>query len=91
VDEGARDVAAFSLAKHFYRTGLPAEAARAALRAWNLRNRPPLPVATIAAKVAGVYRHGYRSYGCEDALVERFCGVECPLYQRRVGSGTNDA
>ena len=77
-------VACFRLAVHLKLTGLPQDLALAALQAWAGKNHPPdgkriITAEEITAQVAGAYRRDYRSVGCEDPAVRRFCDPACPL------------
>jgi len=80
VEEGCRDEAAFFLARAMCALGLSSEMARAALVAWNRRNKPPLPERTIEAKVRSAYRRGYSVSNWsirKHPLLKQFC-EQCP-------------
>lgn len=81
VDEGARETAAFILAKHLWRLGLGEDLVREYLHTWNRRNRPPLPAEELEQKV--LHGAGYRAFGCEqiggNQLLQGLCRWrECP-------------
>jgi putative DNA primase/helicase len=89
VDEGCRDVVAFTLAKHFrVEKKLPADATLAILRIWNQKNAPPLTDKELQTKVKSSYTgkggKGYTSLGCDVDLIQQFCEKEsCPVFQKK--------
>ena len=89
VSEGCRDIAAFTLAKHFrVEKNLPQEATLAILKDWNKTNSPPLGEKELQAKNKSAYTgrsgKGYTSLGCNVKLIEQFCEKDnCPIFQKK--------
>jgi len=91
LDEGVEThqrVTCYRLAIHLKMMGLPFESAVGALKAWGLKNRPRdgkgmLTETEIAAQTQWAYTKDYRSYGCEDPVIARFCSPECPIFRKR--------
>jgi len=87
VDEGCRDVVAFTLACHFrVEKDFPAEATVLLLREWNQKNNPPLTSDEIEKKVKSAYeggkkRDGYTAFNCENAKIQAFCDKNCPVFK----------
>ena len=78
-EEGSRNNTLMRIASHFFRHGIPSEAAKAALLHWNngqLRND------VIIKKVEDTYRGGYK-YGCKDVLMAKHCQTHCIHYKRK--------
>jgi hypothetical protein len=77
-------VSCFRLAVALKGTGLPEESALAVLRTWACHNRPAdgrriIQNREIEDQTRAAYRRPYRSYGCEEAAVRRFCDDACPV------------
>lgn len=89
IEEGYRDVACFTLAKHFrVEKKLPQEATLAIIRTWNQKNTPPLTDKDLQTKVKSAYTgkggKGYTSLGCDNGLIQQFCEKEsCPIFQKK--------
>lgn len=78
-EEGSRNNTLMRIASHFFRHGIPSEAAKASLLHWNndqLRND------VIIRKVEDTYRGGYK-YGCKDVLMAKHCQTNCIYYRRK--------
>jgi hypothetical protein len=78
-------VSCFRLAVALKRTGLPFDSALDVLHAWAGRNRPvdgkrTITPPEIEAQTRDAYRGRYRSYGCEEAALRRFCDPACPVH-----------
>ena len=78
-EEGSRNNTLMRIASHFFRHGLPSEAAKAALLHWNSGQ---LQDDVIIKKVEDTYRGGYK-YGCKDVLMEKHCQPNCIYYKRK--------
>jgi len=81
-------VTCFRVAVALKLTGIPRDLATALLRAWAAGNRPAngkrrLTNREISDQVAGAYAKDYRSFGCEDPNIARFCDDRCPLARGR--------
>jgi putative DNA primase/helicase len=89
VPEGCRNDVAFALAKHFrVEASLPQDITETILKAWNLRNTPPMSDKEILTAVDSAYTgkagKGYTSFGCENPLIQPFCALEqCDLYRQK--------
>ena len=78
-EEGSRNNTLMRIASHFFRHGLPSEAAKAALLHWNSGQ---LQDDVIIKKVEDTYKGGYK-YGCKDTLMEKHCQPNCIYYKRK--------
>jgi len=80
VPEGLRNETAIRLASYLVNfRGLNRSKALAKLRAWNQRNKPPLPSKELEAILKSAETHGY-IFGCEDELLRAHCNREsCSL------------
>ena len=78
-EEGSRNNTLMRIASHFFRHGLPSEAAKAALLHWN---GSQLEDDVIIKKVEDTYKGGYK-YGCKDVLMEKHCQTNCIYYKRK--------
>ena len=78
-EEGSRNNTLMRIASHFFRHGLPSEAAKAALLHWNSGQ---LQDDVIIKKVEDTYRGGYK-YGYKDVLMEKHCQPNCIYYKRK--------
>ncbi len=78
-EEGSRNNTLMRIASHFFRHGIPSEAAKAALLHWN---NGQLEDAVIIKKVEDTYSGGYK-YGCKDVLMEKHCQPNCIHYKRK--------
>ncbi|MFC1717075.1 phage/plasmid primase, P4 family [Candidatus Poribacteria bacterium] len=91
VSTGCRDVATFTLAKHFrVSKKFPQDATEAILQTWNQQNSPPLEPYAITQKVRSAYTgrdgRGYTSLGCDEPLIADFCQREsCRVFNRSAG------
>ncbi len=78
-EEGSRNNTLMRIASHFYRHGIPSEAAKAALMHWNNNQ---LEKSVIIQKVEDTYKGGYK-YGCKDVLMAKHCMPNCIHYKRK--------
>lgn len=76
---GNRNMASLRIASHFKRSGIPSEAAKAALLAWNNRS---LKDDLIIEHVESVYNRNYK-YGCEDPILKKICNTRCIYYKNK--------
>lgn len=83
---GHRHNSAFRLAIHFKERGLGSEEIETLLYNWSSKQeRPPDKTRQQVEKelsliIKSVFKGGYKSYGCEDALIQPYCDKEnCPL------------
>lgn len=77
-------VACFRLAVHLKKTGLPGDLVATILQAWAARNKPTdgkaiITAAEVADQVRWAYHYDYRSCGCEETAVARYCSPDCPI------------
>lgn len=80
VDEGIRNETAIRLASYLLNfRGLSQSKALAKLKAWNSRNRPPLPQKELENVLKSAQTHGY-VYGCDDPILKIHCKqAHCPI------------
>ena len=78
-EEGNRNNTMMRIASHFFRHGIPSDAAKAALLEWN---NGQLEDQIIIKKVEDTYRGGYK-YGCKDVLMAKFCKTNCIYFKRK--------
>jgi len=78
-EEGSRNNTLMRIASHFFRHGIPSEAAKASLIHWNSGQ---LRDDVIIKKVEDTYRGGYK-YGCKDVLMAKHCQTNCIHYKRK--------
>ena len=78
-EEGSRNNTMMRIASHFFRHGIPSEAAKASLLHWN---NGQLRDDIIIKKVEDTYRGGYK-YGCKDVLMAKYCQTHCIHYKRK--------
>lgn len=76
---GNRNMASLRIASHFKRSGIPSEAAKAALLAWNNRS---LKDDLIIEHVENVYNRNYK-YGCDDPILKKICNTRCIYYKNK--------
>lgn len=77
--EGTRNNAILRLASHFRRSGIPSDAAKAAILHWNDNS---LEEDLVMEKVEYVYNSNYK-YGCNDWLLKRNCSPRCMYFKRK--------
>jgi len=94
VDEGVRNESAFLLARAMCCLGLSPDMALAALRAWNRRNRPPLPERELEGTVRSAYsrRYSVSGWSVRRGPLAEFC-VQCAarVCERRGGESRRKA
>jgi hypothetical protein len=76
VPQGARNVAAFTLALDSKERGLSMEDTLAVLQVWNELNKPPLDEGELRRTVESAYRGNYQSYPCGNEIVRKYCDEE---------------
>ena len=77
-------VICFRLAVHLRRLGFPSDLTCETLKAWARKNRPShgkriLTDQEVQEQTAWAYSKNYRSYGCEDPAIRKYCIDECPV------------
>ncbi len=83
VPQGCRDEVAFRLAVHLYRQGMPQQLAEATMLQWDIDyNQPPIGSAIVRRKIKQAYTGKY-GLGCLNPLIQQFCNLACPIYQKR--------
>lgn len=82
-DEGNRNVALFTLAKHLRGAGLDQGAAEELVRAANVNCRPPLSEQEVRGIVQSVFAKGYTSLGCDKPFIASLCSDQCPVRKAR--------
>ena len=96
--EGVSDyqrVTCFRLAVQLKKAGLPEDLTVASLKAWAAKNQPAgekrvITETEILAQVSGAYSRDYRSCGCGDPMVARYCDAACPLHRGGLESVPQD-
>jgi len=86
--EGVADyqrVACFRLAVQLKKAGIPEDIAIAALKAWAMKNRPNgekriITGQEIDQQTRCAYAKNYRTCGCSDPAVSRYCDPGCPIH-----------
>jgi hypothetical protein len=93
VDDGKRNVALFTLAKHLRNAGIEQERVEEFVANANEQCRPPVEDREIRDIVRSVFRRKYTSLGCENAFIASLCGDQCPVKRHRkegVGSSIDE-
>ncbi|MGD0921673.1 MAG: primase C-terminal domain-containing protein [Terriglobia bacterium] len=88
-DEGNRNVALFTLAKHLRGASLDQAAAGELVRAANMNCRPPLSEQEVRGIIQSVFAKGYTSLGCDKPFIASLCSDQCPVKranEKRVGT-----
>jgi len=86
--EGVTDfqrVACFRLAVQLKKAGIPEDIAVAALEAWAMKNRPNgekriITGQEVVQQTRCAYAKNYRTCGCSDPAVSRYCHPGCPIH-----------
>jgi len=86
--EGVEDyqrVACFRLAVQLKKAGIPEDIAVAALKAWAMKNRPSgekriITRQEIVQQTRCAYNKNYRTCGCSDPAISRYCHPGCPIH-----------
>ena len=82
VPKGHRDNACFRLVINFKEKGIPRDDVEILISNWNLKNKEPLPVRDLIKVINSVFKGGYKSYGCDDAIILNYCDkANCPVTQ----------
>jgi|GEM_PF-1288715 len=80
VSKGHRDNACFRLAINYKEKGMSENDIQTLIAGWNERNTPPLPERVLIKIINSVFKGGYKSYGCDDAIIQNYCDkTTCPL------------
>ena len=77
--KGSRNNSILRMVSHFRRCGIPSNATKAALLAWNAGS---LEEQLILSKVEYIYNSNYK-YGCSDYLLKKFCSPRCIHFKRK--------
>jgi len=77
-------VAAFRLAVHLKRLGLPHDIAVAALKTWATKNQPVngksvIKESEILCQTSYAYENPYKGYGCQSPAIEPYCEPTCSV------------
>ena len=82
VPQGHRDNACFRLVINFKEKGIPREDIETLIIKWNTKNTQPLTDRQLEKVINSVFKGGYKSCGCDDAIILNYCNKEiCPLTQ----------
>ena len=76
---GSRHHTLLRIVSHFRRSGVPSDAAKAALLEWNNNS---LNENEVIDQVEYSYNKGYK-YGCQDVLMHKHCNPKCIYYKRK--------
>lgn len=96
IARGTRNRIGHAIASEFRRVGMVKDEARGALKTWNLRNRPPLPIVELLTVLDSAYMQEYE-YGCGEGSLLRSVPecvgpAECDYYRKYcVGGVKQDA
>jgi len=86
--EGVADyqrVSCFRLAVQLKKAGIPEDIAMTALKAWAMKNRPNeekqiITGQEVVQQTRCAYAKNYRTCGCSDPAVSRYCHPGCPIH-----------
>ena len=86
-------VSCFRLAVHLKRNGMPYDQVVTTLKAWAQRNRPEdgkriITDREIEAQTRDAFKKSYRSFGCEEPAIARYCDPNCPIRLHRTKGST---
>ena len=89
--DGFQRVSCFRLAVHLKRSGLPFDLALAVLTAWAKKNRPGegkqvITTVEIEQQTRCAYENYYRSLGCAEPAIARYCDQNCPVHVHRTAT-----
>ncbi len=90
VTAGQRNAVALRLAVHFRKQGLPGAMILAALREWNKSNAEALDESELEAVTEKAVANQY-DYGCNDGLMQEYCGGRCPFRKEMTDEGNNSS
>lgn len=80
VPKGHRDNACFRMVINFKEKGIPRDDIETLIKNWNTRNADPLTDRDLIKVISSVFKGGYKSYGCDDAIILNYCTKDiCPL------------
>jgi len=77
--QGTRNNTILRLASHFRKSGIPSDAAKAAILYWNNNS---LDEGYVMEKVEYAYNKGYQ-YSCNDTLLKKNCNTQCIHYDKK--------
>ena len=77
--QGTRNNVLLRIASHFKRHGIPSDATKASLLAWNDNQLEP---EIVMEKVESTYNYGYQ-YGCHDEILKSVCNPKCIYYKNK--------
>jgi len=82
VGKGHRDNVCLRLVINYKEKGMSRGDIETLINNWNLKNAEPLADKDLVKVINSVYKGGYKSFGCEDAIIQNYCDKEnCPLTQ----------
>lgn len=85
VGKGHRDNACLRLVINLKEKGIPRDDIETLINNWNLKNKEPLPDKDLIKIINSVFKGNYKSYGCEDAIIQHYCDKEkCPLTNSQI-------
>jgi len=80
VAKGHRDNCCFRLVINYKEKGMGQTDIETLISSWNLKNKEPLPVKDLLKIINSVFKGGYKSFGCDDPIIQNYCNKEtCPL------------
>ena len=80
VPKGHRDNACFRLVINYKEKGMQQSDIAMLINSWNSKNEVPLPERSLTKIINSVFKGGYKSYGCDDAIIQNYCNKDiCPL------------
>jgi hypothetical protein len=87
VEDGNRNTALFTLAKHLRNAGLERGRVAGLLGNANEQCQPPLEDREMAGIVRSVFTGGYTSLGCDNTFIASLCGKRCPVKHKQSENG----
>lgn len=82
VGKGHRDNVCLRLVINYKEKGMSRGDIETLINNWNLKNAEPLADKDLVKVINSVFKGGYKSYGCEDAIIQNYCNKDnCPLIQ----------
>ncbi len=92
VSKGHRDNACFRLVINYKEKGIPQADIETLISNWNSKNKDLLTDRELAKIVNSVFKGGYKSFGCDDAIIQIYCDKEkCPLTDAQIRKEQIDA
>jgi replicative DNA helicase len=90
VPNGQRNNVALRIAVHLRQKGMTLSMATAALAAWNSKNESPLEDVDIVDVAQRAFENNDYDFGCNDAMLDRYCHDSCHLYAAKMGEQEAD-